>query len=67
MASVSRAFLIFGGFAALVGATLYPIYFWPLEHVEEYKKQQAINRAGVIQEDIQPTGLKVWSDPFGRK
>lgn len=31
------------------------------------KKEQAINRAGVVQEDVQPPGLKVWSDPFGRK
>uniref|UniRef100_A0A8C9JCR0 Uncharacterized protein n=1 Tax=Panthera tigris altaica TaxID=74533 RepID=A0A8C9JCR0_PANTA len=31
------------------------------------KKEQAINRAGIVQEDIQPPGLKVWSDPFGRK
>ncbi|XP_009956667.1 PREDICTED: small integral membrane protein 20, partial [Phaethon lepturus] len=30
-------------------------------------KEQSINRAGIVQEDIQPAGLKVWSDPFGRK
>ncbi|KAM6261369.1 small integral membrane protein 20 isoform 1-T1 [Porphyrio hochstetteri] len=34
---------------------------------KEMEKQQSINRAGVVQEDIQPAGLKVWSDPFGRK
>nr|XP_034969749.1 small integral membrane protein 20 [Zootoca vivipara] len=62
MARVPRTLLIFGGFVAF-----YPIYFRPLTHLEEYKKEQAINRAGVIQEDVQPTGLKIWSDPFGRK
>ncbi|XP_057221036.1 small integral membrane protein 20 isoform X1 [Malurus melanocephalus] len=31
------------------------------------RKEQSINRAGVVQENIQPAGLKVWSDPFGRK
>ena len=31
------------------------------------KKEQAINRAGIVQEDVQPPGLEVWSDPFGRK
>ncbi|KAK4819227.1 hypothetical protein QYF61_027057 [Mycteria americana] len=31
------------------------------------EKEQSINRAGIVQEDIQPAGLKVWSDPFGRK
>ncbi|XP_034969749.2 small integral membrane protein 20 [Zootoca vivipara] len=67
MARVPRTLLIFGGFVAVVGAAFYPIYFRPLTHLEEYKKEQAINRAGVIQEDVQPTGLKIWSDPFGRK
>ncbi|XP_015280510.1 PREDICTED: small integral membrane protein 20 [Gekko japonicus] len=67
MAGISRTALIFGGFVAVVGAAFYPIYFRPLMHLEEYKKEQSINRADVIQEDVQPTGLKVWSDPFGRK
>ncbi|XP_073430805.1 small integral membrane protein 20 isoform X1 [Dendrobates tinctorius] len=31
------------------------------------KKEQAVNRAGVDQESVQPVGLKVWSDPFSRK
>nr|XP_056711922.1 small integral membrane protein 20 isoform X1 [Euleptes europaea] len=67
MARVSRTLLIFGGFSAAVGAAFYPIYFRPLRRPEEYKKEQSVNRAGIIQEDIQPAGLKVWSDPFGRK
>ncbi|XP_053114415.1 small integral membrane protein 20 [Hemicordylus capensis] len=67
MARLSRALLIFGGFVTVVGAAFYPIYFHPLMHPEKYKKEQAVNRAGIIQEDIQPPGLKVWSDPFGRK
>ncbi|XP_062431405.1 small integral membrane protein 20 [Rhea pennata] len=67
MAGFSRAVLIFGGFAAVVGAAFYPIYFRPLLQLEEYKKEQSINRVGIVQENIQPPGLKVWSDPFGRK
>ncbi|XP_054937833.1 small integral membrane protein 20-like [Physeter macrocephalus] len=59
--------LIFGSFISLIGATFYPIYFQPLMWLEEAKKEQAINRAGIVQEDVQPPGLKVWSDPFGRK
>ncbi|XP_005415500.2 small integral membrane protein 20 [Geospiza fortis] len=54
-------------FVAMVGAAFYPIYFRPLLLPEEYKNEQSINRAGIVQEDIQPAGLKVWSDPFGRK
>ncbi|TKC48030.1 small integral membrane protein 20-like [Monodon monoceros] len=62
-----RTTLIFGGFISLIGAAFYPIYFWPLMRLEEYQKEQAINRGGIVQEDVQPPGLKVWSDPFGRK
>ncbi|XP_007521460.1 small integral membrane protein 20 isoform X1 [Erinaceus europaeus] len=62
-----RTALIFGGFVSVIGAAFYPIYFRPLRLREEYKKEQAINRAGIIQEHVQPPGLKVWSDPFGRK
>ncbi|XP_037687342.1 small integral membrane protein 20 [Choloepus didactylus] len=62
-----RTALIFGGFVSLIGAAFYPIYFRPLMRLEEYQKEQTINRAGIIQEDVQPPGLKVWSDPFGRK
>uniref|UniRef100_K7GF23 Small integral membrane protein 20 n=2 Tax=Pelodiscus sinensis TaxID=13735 RepID=K7GF23_PELSI len=63
----SRTLLIFGGFVAVVGAAFYPIYFRPLRQVDQYRKEQAINRSGIVQEDVQPPGLKVWSDPFGRK
>uniref|UniRef100_A0ABI7WCZ3 Small integral membrane protein 20 n=3 Tax=Felinae TaxID=338152 RepID=A0ABI7WCZ3_FELCA len=62
-----RTALIFGGFISLIGAAFYPIYFRPLMRLEEYQKEQAINRAGIVQEDVQPPGLRVWSDPFGRK
>ncbi|XP_012593122.2 small integral membrane protein 20 [Microcebus murinus] len=62
-----RTALIFGGFASLIAAAFYPIYFRPLMRLEEYQQEQAINRAGIVQEDVQPPGLKVWSDPFGRK
>ncbi|XP_006866365.1 PREDICTED: small integral membrane protein 20 [Chrysochloris asiatica] len=62
-----RSALIFGGFISLLGAAFYPIYFRPLMLPEEYKKEQAVNRAGIVQADVQPPGLKVWSDPFGRK
>ncbi|XP_075400584.1 small integral membrane protein 20 [Tenrec ecaudatus] len=62
-----RTALVFGCFVSVLGAAFYPIYFRPLMRLEEYKKEQADNRAGVIQADVQPPGLKVWSDPFGRK
>ncbi|KFP88957.1 PREDICTED: small integral membrane protein 20 [Acanthisitta chloris] len=67
MAPLSRTVGIFGAFVFVVGVAFYPIYFRPLMLPEEYKREQSINRAGIVQEDIQPGGLKVWSDPFGRK
>ncbi|XP_036900675.1 small integral membrane protein 20 isoform X1 [Sturnira hondurensis] len=51
-----RTTLIFGGFISLVGAAFYPIYFRPLMRLEDYQKEQAINRAGIVQEDVQPPG-----------
>ncbi|NXG13042.1 SIM20 protein, partial [Grallaria varia] len=57
MAGLSRTLGIFGAFAAVVAAAFYPIYFRPLLLPEEYKKEQSINRAGIVQEDIQPAGI----------
>uniref|UniRef100_A0A287AK36 Small integral membrane protein 20 n=1 Tax=Sus scrofa TaxID=9823 RepID=A0A287AK36_PIG len=56
MSTNLRTALIFGGFITLIGAAFYPIYFRPLMRLEEYQKEQAINRAGVVQEDVQPPG-----------
>uniref|UniRef100_A0A4X2JZW6 Small integral membrane protein 20 n=1 Tax=Vombatus ursinus TaxID=29139 RepID=A0A4X2JZW6_VOMUR len=58
---------IFGCMAFLLGAAFYPIDFAPLMRNEEYKLEKAINRSGIVQEDVRPPGLKVWSDPFGRE
>ncbi|XP_072262463.1 small integral membrane protein 20 [Pyxicephalus adspersus] len=62
-----KGVLIFGGFVVAIAATLYPIIYHPMTHIDEYKKEQEINRAGILQEDVQPPGLKVWTDPFSRK
>ncbi|XP_043335760.1 small integral membrane protein 20-like [Cervus elaphus] len=62
-----RTALVFRGFISLRGAACYPIYFQALMWLEEYKKEEAMNRAGIVQEDVRPPGLKAWSDPFGRK
>ncbi|KAK2863077.1 hypothetical protein Q5P01_002610 [Channa striata] len=56
--------LIFGGFAAAVAAAFYPIFFHPLTHKDEYREVQKTNRAGINQTDVQPVGVKIWSDPF---
>ncbi|XP_060922344.1 small integral membrane protein 20 [Limanda limanda] len=59
-----RITLIFGGFVTAVAAAFYPIFFYPLHHKEEYRVVQKTNRTGINQEDIQPVGVKMWSDPF---
>ena len=51
--------LVFHGSISLIGAACYPIYFQPLMRLEEHKKEEPINRAGIVQEDLQPPGLKV--------
>nr|XP_023405541.1 small integral membrane protein 20 isoform X1 [Loxodonta africana] len=56
MSRILRTVLIFGGFVSLLGAAFYPIYFRPLMRLEEYQKEQAINRADIIQEEVQPPG-----------
>ncbi|KAG8537815.1 hypothetical protein GDO81_023793 [Engystomops pustulosus] len=57
MGRSSRMLMIFGGFSAVVAAALYPIYYHPMTHIDQYKKEQAVNRAGVVQEDVQPPGI----------
>ncbi|XP_017291637.1 small integral membrane protein 20 [Kryptolebias marmoratus] len=56
--------LIFGGFITAVAAAFYPIFVYPLTHKDEYRQVQRVNRAGINQADVQPVGLKIWSDPF---
>ncbi|NXN99590.1 SIM20 protein, partial [Rhinopomastus cyanomelas] len=57
MAGLARTVGLFGGFLAVLGVVFYPIYFRPLLMPDEYKKEQIINRAGIVQEDIQPAGM----------
>ncbi|XP_074518331.1 small integral membrane protein 20 [Halichoeres trimaculatus] len=64
MSKNKRILLVFGGFATAVAAAFYPIFFYPLTHKDEYRQVQKINRTGINQEEIQPVGVKIWSDPF---
>ncbi|CAL8376320.1 unnamed protein product [Boreogadus saida] len=64
MSRNTRITLIFGGFVTAVAAAFYPIFFHPLTHTEDYRQVQKVNRDGINQADIQPVGVKVWSDPY---
>lgn len=56
-----------GSMVGLIGLAVYPIIIYPYFHIDEYKEIQKITRKNIDQESIQPGGMKVWSDPFGRK
>ncbi|XP_061108743.1 small integral membrane protein 20 [Conger conger] len=62
-----RTVIIFAGFVTAVAAAFYPILFYPLSHINEYKQVQTVNRAGINQADVQPVGVKIWSDPYKTK
>ncbi|XP_030286535.1 small integral membrane protein 20 [Sparus aurata] len=64
MSKNTRIALVFGGFVTAVAAAFYPIFVYPLTHKNEYRAVQKMNRTGIEQADIQPVGMKVWSDPF---
>ncbi|KAM4611325.1 small integral membrane protein 20 [Polymixia lowei] len=64
MSRNKRITLIFGGFVTAVAAAFYPIFFHPLAHSDDYKQVQKVNRAGINQADVQPVGVKIWSDPY---
>ncbi|XP_007551411.1 small integral membrane protein 20-like [Poecilia latipinna] len=64
MSKSTKIVLVFGGFITAVAAAFYPIFVYPLTHKEEYREVQKVNRAGINQADIQPAGVKIWSDPF---
>ncbi|XP_056606595.1 small integral membrane protein 20 [Triplophysa dalaica] len=67
MSSNKRVALVFGGFVTAVAVAFYPIFFHPLSHAEDYKQVQKMNRTGINQADVQPVGVKIWSDPFKPK
>ncbi|KAL3224460.1 hypothetical protein MRX96_026576 [Rhipicephalus microplus] len=62
-----HAGVLVGGFVAAVCLALYPIVIHPYIFVQDYKQVQKHTRKDIDQESIQPGGMKVWSDPFGRK
>ncbi|XP_077598317.1 small integral membrane protein 20 [Stigmatopora nigra] len=64
MAKNRKIAFIFGTFVTAVAAAFYPIFFYPFAHKEEYREVQKLNRAGIEQADVQPVGVKIWSDPF---
>ncbi|XP_078602013.1 small integral membrane protein 20-like isoform X1 [Branchiostoma floridae x Branchiostoma japonicum] len=65
--TMRRMVLGVGAFAAVVGGVMYPIFVAPLLNTQQYQNMQKQNRAGIKQDEIQPGGMVVWSNPFGEK
>ncbi len=57
-----------GGLVGALGLAVYPIIISPMLDPEPWREASRKARAtgGIRQEDIQPGGMKVWSDPFDR-
>ncbi|UJR13640.1 hypothetical protein I4U23_000652 [Adineta vaga] len=43
------------------------VFIYPYLNIDRYRNIQKHNRAEINPEDVQPTGLPVWRDPFDRK
>ncbi|XP_034250755.1 small integral membrane protein 20-like [Thrips palmi] len=49
---------------ALLGAACYGVIVYPMKHAQEYMRIQDEVRQGIDREQIQPGGMRIWSDPF---
>jgi hypothetical protein len=58
-----------GGLVSCIGITVYPIIISPWLDASEYKKRslEIRQKAGIVQTEVQPGGMNVWTDPFDRK
>ncbi|KAM7377252.1 hypothetical protein PAMA_013847 [Pampus argenteus] len=64
MSKSGKITLVFAGFVTAIAAAFYPIFVHPLMYKDDYREVQKINRTGINQADVQPVGVKIWSDPF---
>ncbi|KAJ8916981.1 hypothetical protein NQ315_008381 [Exocentrus adspersus] len=62
-----RYVALVGGLVASIGIACYPIIIDPMLNPDKYKRIQAVTRANIRQEDVQPGNMKIWTDPFDRK
>jgi len=64
---LKKFMLVYGTFFGSVGLFCYGAIIFPMMNPDYFREMQAKGRAGINQADIQPGGMKVWSDPFDRK
>lgn len=53
-----------GTCVALLGVASYAVIVYPMKHAKEYMAIQDEVRSGIDREQIQPGGMRIWSDPF---
>ncbi|XP_022699041.1 small integral membrane protein 20-like [Varroa jacobsoni] len=58
---------VVGGLFGTILLALYPIAIQPYLDSSEWKTTQQHTRKSIVQEEVQPGGMRVWSDPFERK
>ena len=58
-----------GAIVGSIVAATYPIIIAPMSNPDPWRKasKETRDKAGIKQEDIQPGGMKIWTDPFDRQ
>ena len=67
MSRSNKGIFVIGALVTAIGLALYPVAVHPKLFPQNYQRMQEEYRKGIVQEDIQPGGMKVWSDPFNKK
>ena len=67
-----RYSLFIAGIFGTLGLALYPIVFAPMQNPDEWNaianaaRKEALEKKNLTVENIQPGGMKVWTDPYDR-
>lgn len=67
MNSKLKSVLVIGGVVSAIGFALFPIIVHPKLHPEVWNEMQKETRKGIVQANVQPGNMKIWTDPFDKK
>ncbi|XP_074649609.1 small integral membrane protein 20-like [Tubulanus polymorphus] len=56
-----------GGLIGLIGTAMYFTAVDPYINPNKWRSVQKITRRDIDQDEIQPGGMRVWSDPFRKR
>lgn len=60
----TRGRLYVAGLMTLTGVASYAAIIYPMMHASEFREIQEKTRRGLDRTQIQPGGMRIWSDPF---